>query len=121
MKYLGIDYGLKKVGLAISEGMLADPYQLFHISSLEDALMRVKRVIDQEKIDQVVIGVPESGEALKGCCKFINRLKSEIPNLVITQVDETLSTQTALELTSKKSEDDLAAAIILQNFLDGKS
>ncbi len=114
MKYLGVDYGKSKVGLAISEGTLADPLTIVAVSGLNDALSKIKRVIRDEAIDIVVIGVPESGEALKITRSFIKELSKEAS---VIEADETLSTQDALKINRKK-EDSLAAAIILQNYLD---
>ncbi len=45
MKYLGVDYGLKKIGLAVSEGTLASPLQILHVSGKEDALAKLQQVI----------------------------------------------------------------------------
>lgn len=122
MSYLGVDYGLKKIGLAISEGQLASIYQVLEIDGLEDALEKVKRIIDKEKIDRVVIGKPE-GKMGENVDKFIKLLKKDI---VVIETEETLSSINAKKLMidlhiSKKErqkEDAYAAALILQNFLD---
>ncbi len=116
MKYLGIDYGKKKVGLAISEGMLAAPYQVISVSSLKDALNKIGSVIKKEGIDQVIVGLPDSGEAYKMAKNFIKVLGQEIS---VKAIDETLSTKQAI-VAGSKHEDSTAAAIILQNYLDEK-
>ena len=123
MKYLGVDYGKTKVGLALSEGLSASPFQVLSVGSLEDALVKIQKVIKEEKIDQVVVGLPESGEARKIAEKFIDRLKQYIP---VESADETLSSHEALQTMiklgkSKKArsrEDATSAAIILQEYLD---
>ena len=61
MRYLGVDYGLKKAGLAISEGQVASPLKVLDISSLKDAVSKITQVINKEEINRVVIGVPDSG------------------------------------------------------------
>lgn len=128
MRYLGVDYGLKKIGLAMSEGQIASPLKVLDSSSLADAVLKITHVIKSENIDRVVIGVPESGEAKSAVKKFIKKLKDDFKEetVSIIEADETLSSASAKELmidlgTSEKSrekEDAYAAAIILQNFLD---
>lgn len=125
MRLLGIDYGQKKIGLAMSEGELATPYGVLKIAGLEDAINKISKIIDQEEIDQVVIGQPESGESLKMVEKFIKQLRERLKKGVeVVVVDETLSTQQAqhvmrqLNLKKRAVEDAYAAAAILQDYLD---
>lgn len=123
MKYLGIDYGKKKVGLAISEGEIASPLKIIEVSSLVDALQKVEQVIRDEKIDKVVLGLPESGEAAAAVRKFAQELKK---NIEVIYADETLSSQSALDTMidlgipkkERSKEDAYSASLILQNFLD---
>lgn len=127
MRYLGIDYGKRKVGLAISEGKIASPFKVILVDALKDAVAKSSAIINKEEIDQVIIGLPESGEARKITQEFIKLLKNITPlGCDIVVVEETLTTQHALnkmiELgVSKKKrieEDAYSAAIILQNYLD---
>lgn len=128
MKYLGIDYGLKKVGLAISEGQVASPLKVVSISSLADAVAKIKHEIGKEEIQRVVIGVPESNTSQKIVKKFIAELKGEYRDrpVEIIETPETLSSNDAQDLmitlgTSKKDrekEDAYSAMLILQQFLD---
>lgn len=123
MKYLGIDYGKNKVGLAISEGLTASPLKILEISGLKDALSKVYSILKQEKIEEVVIGVPESGQSYSLVKKFTKELEKVI---TVKEVEETLTSHDALEkmikLGLKKSkrrqEDSYAAVIILQNYLN---
>lgn len=128
MKYLGVDYGLKKMGLAISEGQIATPLKVIEISGLNDAISKISSVIKSEEIERVVIGVPESGEAKNIAKKFAGELKAKFKNenVSIIETDETLSSHSAKDLMvdlgigekARKKEDAYAATIILQNFLD---
>ena len=120
MRYLGIDYGLKKMGLAVSEGTLAAPLRVVSLNSLKDALEKARRVIKEQAIDEVIVGVPESGVSLKATKNFIKALQAVIS---VRQVEETLSSYNARALMrdlaiSKKGEDAYAACLILQNYLD---
>ncbi len=47
MKYLGIDYGKKRIGLSISDGMLASPFKTLTVNSLQDAYSQVTSVIEK--------------------------------------------------------------------------
>ncbi|MDO8618446.1 MAG: Holliday junction resolvase RuvX [Candidatus Daviesbacteria bacterium] len=122
MKYLGIDYGLKKIGLAISEGELATPLKVLHVKSKADALSQIKEVVSKENIDQIIIGAPDSGIR----SKILNLSKELNLNIPVTVVDETLSSVTAKNrmiesgMSKKKrmEEDAYSAVEILQNYLD---
>lgn len=128
MRYLGIDYGLKKMGLATSEGQIAAPFKVLEISGLNDAVSKTTHVIKKENIDRVVIGVPESGEAKTAVRKFISKLKESLKNKTVSVIEapETLSSISAKNLMidlglgekARQKEDAYAAAIILQDFLD---
>lgn len=125
MKYLGVDFGLKRVGLAISEGELASSWKTIEVKGLDASVASMIRIIEAEKIDQVVVGMPE-GETGKLVKKFIKRLQGKGVNVVET--DETLSTQNALKSMlemgvprkKRKVNDAVAAAEILQNYLEEK-
>lgn len=131
MKYLGIDYGKRKVGLSLSEGLTASPLKTIETSSLKDSVQKILQIIKNEQIEKVIIGLPESGEAKKLVESFIKemseallRIKKE--GVAVVTTDETLSSQNALtdminlglSKKSRKSEDAYSAALILQEYLD---
>lgn len=124
MKYLGIDYGKRKVGLSLSEGLTASPLKTIETTSLKDSVQKILQIIKNEQIEKVVIGFPESGEAKKLVENFTREIKKE--GIEIETVDETLSSQNALKdmlnlglsKKSRKSEDAYSAALILQEYLD---
>lgn len=123
MKILGIDYGKKKVGLAISEGLSVSPFRILEITSLADALQQVIKIIQTEEIDKVIVGLAESGESKSMTEKFIKELKK---NIEVTVVEETLSSHFAdnqmktlgIKKSKKGQNDAVAAAHILQEYLD---
>lgn len=126
MKYLGIDYGKLKIGTAFSEGEIASPGEILQINGLQDALNKVIQIIEAENIKVVVIGKPESGEALKIEENFVLELRKRLPDLVTEEVEETLSTKRATDLmlqfnlpTKKRRQEDAhSAALILQEYLE---
>jgi putative transcription antitermination factor YqgF len=120
MKWLGIDFGLKHIGLSIAEGPLAAPLMEVKFQSSELLVEEIKK----EEPDVVVLGLPEGNLAKK-----IKELGSLISKNLKTPVyfqDETLSTHEAkLKLLAggarqkKRRQDHVAAAtIILQEYLD---
>lgn len=123
MRYLAIDYGKRKIGLAISEGLTASPLKILDVSSLKDAVTKVSQVLNQKDIEKIVIGYPESGESKKLVDSFLSEFKSPVE---IIKSPETLSSQNALNNMinlnlSKKSrsrEDAYSACMILQEYLD---
>lgn len=126
MKYLGVDFGLKRIGLATSEGEIASPVKVLTVSSLTDAVGKVIREIREIRVDKVIVGMPE-GETGKAAKRLVNGLKKE--GLDVETTDETLSTQNAGKLmiemgiskSKRKINDAQAAAEILQGYLDGVS
>lgn len=122
MKYLGVDFGLKRIGLAVSEGNFAAPFGVLHIKDEKDALQQVQQVVEKEEIDEIVMGLPESGVKAK-VLKFANKLKL-IASVKIAE--ETLTSHNAkkqmieMGLGKKKrmEEDAYSAALILQDYLD---
>lgn len=127
MKYLGIDYGKSKFGTAFSEGELASPGEVIKISGLTDGIQKIEKIISDNNVEIVVIGIPESGEARNVTEKFIHELKHDmLENIQVIEVEETLSTQIAkgsmlvlgISKKNRQKEDAYAAAEILQEYLD---
>ncbi|MBI2018336.1 Holliday junction resolvase RuvX [Candidatus Daviesbacteria bacterium] len=123
MRYLGIDFGLKKIGLAISEGELAAPLKVLEASNFQDAFSKIKK--EAADFDKVIIGKPE-GKVGKKVTKLVSLLKKE--SMDIEEWDETLSSQKAMAYmiqsglgkNKRKITDAYSAAIILQEYLDEK-
>ncbi|MBI4999363.1 Holliday junction resolvase RuvX [Candidatus Gottesmanbacteria bacterium] len=122
MKILGIDYGEKKIGLAISEGKLAEPLGVFSIKYL---VLSIKRICQKEKIEKIVIGISE-GKMAEKTRNFAKELK-QITGLSVEFWNETLTTQQAVKKMieagkakrrRKLDEHAIAAALILQDYLD---
>lgn len=119
MKTLGIDYGRSKVGLAISDGKIAEPMKVVKYNDINQLVQKLKTEIEQNKIEKVVVGVSE-GEIAKESKKLAKMLNAET-------FDETLSTHDAQELSiqagmkrkrRREMEDAFAATVMLQSYLD---
>lgn len=127
---LAIDYGLARIGLAISHVGLAEPLRIVEndLTSNEvivglQALEEIKKIVKAEKVEKIVLGISEQ-EMAKKTLEFFEILKSTFTFEIIL-VDEVLSSyeveQRLKELPKKKRRqaiDHYAAAIILENYLD---
>ena len=123
---LGVDLGQKTTGLAISEGQLASPYQTIKHKNLKDAKSFIIQIIERERVDTVVIGFVE-GKIKILFENFAQDLKKVRPDLKIILWDETLTTRQATEtmiklgtakIKRRQKEHEVAAALILQSYLD---
>jgi len=126
IKYLGLDYGAGKIGLAIadSEIKLASPFKV--LKNDQEFYDSFTRICKEEKIDKIIIGLPKGLKGTKSVQykkvkKFIKDLQKKI-KLPILEQDEKYTTQYAQRLlkNSKKKniDDDVAAMLILQSWLD---
>lgn len=125
MKFLGIDYGHKNVGVAISDegASFAFPYQV--LKNDGKLTENIAKVCEQEKISKVVIGRSvnykmEENPIMAQINVFAEAIK-EKTNLEIIFQDETLTSREAARIIG--DDDDLdarSAALILRNYLDSK-
>ncbi len=123
MKYLAVDFGLKKIGLAISDGIFSSPWKVVKVKNMDDCVRKINKILHEERFDKLIVGKPE-GKLSKLIGRFVKNLKDKGAEVEI--VDETLSSQKALRLMiemgfskkKRRTEDSFAAAEILQNFLD---
>ena len=129
-RVLGIDYGTKRVGVAISDplGMTAQPLEVISASAARTEIARLAADYDVERI---VVGLPvglsgTEGPAAAAARAFAEELR-ESSGIAVEMVDERFSTSTA-ERTMKQAGvagrrrrhlvDKVAATVILQDFLD---
>jgi len=141
MAILGIDYGAKKIGLAVSDEQqkLALPLEVLINLSQAEILNKIKEISQKYNIDQIVVGVPVSFSAgkketllrevdlqnqqMKEVLAFVSWLK-EKGDWPVEVEDERLSTKMAnglrRDLIKKGPDDAVAAMLILQSYLDKK-
>lgn len=133
-KYLGLDLGSKTLGISIStSGIIASNLETFRFTedNYEEPIIYLKELIEKNKITHVVLGLPRhmnNDLGIRGeiSLKFKDRLQ-EVTNVEVILWDERLSTKQALDTLikgsvrrekQKKLKDELAATIILQNYLN---
>ena len=132
-RVLGVDYGDVRVGLALSDSnkIIARPFKTLINKNSKDLLINLEEIINQNEIDEIVIGIPYnmSGQDTKQTEKvreFIAILKQKF-ELSINLIDERLTSIEAegimhkmnIKTGSNKGKiDKIAASIILQEHLD---
>jgi len=133
MRYLAIDYGDKRTGLAICDPAETIASPLTVIEGQKDLIKKINEIVTSEKIEAIVLGLPlnmddSQGFRAKLVFQFAEKLKAQL-QIPIHLQDERLSSFAAeanlapAELTRKKKKkrlDAVAAAVILQAFLDSK-
>jgi putative Holliday junction resolvase len=130
-RILGLDIGLKRIGVAVSDpfGVTATP--LDFILNDEKVFEKINGLIKNYKISKIVIGLPltlkgEEGEQVRYTKEFAENLKNHIPQgIEIIFVDERFTSSLAektLSQAKKKNKkekiDSLSAVFILQTYLD---
>ena len=136
MKKLALDLGDKWIGSAISDGLgiTCRPYETIEIENLDTFL---QKTLHKELIDTIIIGIPltmrgtQSEQTKKTIAKKeqIEEKFQSIDGRTITWIlwDERLSTKRATAIMGKRKKEDkqkdhnLAAAFILQSYLDSKA
>tara|TARA_Y100000389_G_scaffold159967_1_gene161941 strand:- start:124 stop:543 length:420 start_codon:yes stop_codon:yes gene_type:complete len=132
-RILAIDYGDKKVGLALSDPLhiIAKPYKTIENNSKEDLLKDINSIIKLKEVKKIVIGLPKTlkntySEQTHKVQSFIDYISNTLDIDVII-VDERLSSIEAKKSLinqgiktghNKKDIDMTAAALFLQNYLD---
>lgn len=131
MRWIGLDYGSARIGIALGDDItrIASPWETLPNTHDESVLFALKQLCKKELAEGIVIGMPrllkdttQITEQQKEINQFIQQLKSI--GLPVEIQDETFSSVEAAkqqrEIGGKGKRDDLAAAIILQSFLDRK-
>lgn len=131
-KLLGIDHGLKRIGIAVSDatGIVARELAIIHRTSNVEDFRRINQLAQEQRVVAIVVGLPVNSEAAPGeytqgdtVRKWITRFAATTTLPIITW-DEQLSSLDARELSIQKKRkmrdpiDDLAARVILQSYLD---
>lgn len=133
MRILAIDYGRRRIGLALSDelGVTARPLATLQRVNRRSDLRRLSEICREHGVGRVIVGHPlhmsgEAGEMAGEAARFAERLKRET-GIETELVDERLTSwqaeQMASEIPSGKrrkggSLDDVAAAILLREYLE---
>lgn len=139
MRIMGLDYGSKTVGVAISDELLITAQGIEIIrrkdeNKLRQTLARIEELIESYEVEEIVLGLPKNmnnteGERVTATLEFKERLERRT-GLVVHTFDERLTTvaadKTMIEAgirreNRKEYVDMIAATLILQGFLDRRA
>tara|TARA_B100000678_G_scaffold273206_1_gene263326 strand:- start:2721 stop:3137 length:417 start_codon:yes stop_codon:yes gene_type:complete len=134
-RYLGIDNGEKRVGLALSDPLkiIATPFRTLLVHNTNQVIRELDKIIDEQDVELIVVGNPlgmkgQQTAQTKRVMEFTDKLR-DIGYKVMLE-DERLSSVSAKRVMieqkiktgyNKELIDQIAAAIILQQFLDKQS
>jgi putative Holliday junction resolvase len=132
-RFLGIDYGTVRIGLALSDptGTLASPLPFLENQSPQQVTNALSELIQTHQIEGLIIGLPRNmdgtyGPSAQKVRDFIAQIQKSI-SLPITPIDERLTTAQASKQLSgiglnqkqlRKKIDSSSACLILQQYLD---
>lgn len=134
-RILAIDYGRKRVGIAVSDPLKIIANGLTTVKSC-DILRYLSEYLAKEEVERIVVGLPktmrnEESESMQYIKPFVEKLKKQHPNVPIVMYDErftsVLAHQAMLDGGLKKKDrqnkalvDEISATIILQSFMESE-
>ncbi|MBT2764202.1 Holliday junction resolvase RuvX [Paenibacillus sp. FSL W8-0187] len=134
-KIMGLDYGDRRIGVAISDvfGWTAQGVEVIERRRDEGELDRIATLVKDNEVGEIVVGLPKNMNGTIGprgeiCMEFASTLRESL-SLPVHLWDERLSTVSAertlleADVSRKKRKqvvDKMAASLILQNYLDSK-
>jgi putative Holliday junction resolvase len=135
MRILALDHGTRRIGVAVSDETktIAQPLEYIPAEPFADFLERLKKILAEKEVDFILLGLPRNmdgsyGPAAQKVETFASVLKSAI-TVPIKMWDERLTSTMANRILiqanvrrdkRKEKVDKMAAAILLQSYLDGK-
>ncbi|ANS75433.1 crossover junction endodeoxyribonuclease RuvA [Paenibacillus yonginensis] len=136
MRILGLDYGDRRIGVAVSDelGWTAQGIDTLEKRRDEGELAKIAELVKQYEIEEIVVGLPKNMNGTIGprgeiCMAFADKLRGQL-ELPVHLWDERLTTvsahRTLLEADVSRGKrkqvvDKMAATLILQNYLDSKT
>jgi putative Holliday junction resolvase len=132
-RYLGIDYGERRVGLAMSDPTLtiAQPLKTIKYSSLEHLIKEIVLIITENQVERTIVGLPltmkgTDSQKTTEVRKFGKKLqlKTSVPVILFDERFSTKIAHNVLQQLGKEPSksrdivDQIAAQEILQNYLD---
>ena len=131
-KIIAIDYGSKRVGVAITDSLRMIAFGLSTILT-EEVFIFLDELIKKESISEIVVGLPKNldnsqNEITDAVSAFINKLNQKYPDIVINSIDERFTSKIAKKTIldsgvnkkrrrNKSLVDKVSATIILQSYL----
>ena len=136
MRILALDHGTRRIGVAVSDPLkvIAQPLEYVPAVPLERCFARLKELVAQQEVELIVVGVPRNlngtyGPAALKVQEFIGQLKAVVAVPIKTWDERLTSAQANRVLIQgqvrrekrKEKVDAMAAAILLQGYLDAQA
>ncbi len=133
-RILAIDYGRKRIGLALSDesGLIAQPLGTLVRTNRSNDLRRLREICREHAVGRIIVGHPlhmtgAAGEMAEEAARFSARLQKEL-GIATELVDERLTSWEAQQAVpafrstrrERRPLDDLAAAVLLRDYLEQK-
>lgn len=134
MRILALDHGTKRIGVAVSDETktIAQPLEYIPAEPFADFLARLRKLLIEKEVDLVLIGLPRNmdgsyGPAAQKVQAFVAVLRSAVTvpiktwdeRLTLAQANRILIQGRVRRDQRKEKVDKMAAAILLQSYLDG--
>lgn len=135
-RIMGIDFGTRRIGIAVSDPLFIIAQSLTTLNNTTALFAQIRELAEQESVSLIVVGMPlnlkgEKGQKAEEVERFIERLRSHVAVDVVTwdeRFTSSLAHSTMLNMGTKKKQrrndkgriDAMAAAIMLQGFLDSR-
>jgi putative Holliday junction resolvase len=124
MRVLALDFGAARTGVAVSDatGLVARPVGVVERAATDAGLTRLAALVDEHGAERIVVGLPltlrgERGAQAQATEAFVEALRTRVAVPVVTE-DERFTTVLAQQHASAAPEDAVAAAHLLQGWLD---
>jgi len=132
MRHLALDVGDERIGVALSDetGTLASPLEIIPREAGPSSYLRLAEIIAQQQVGLIVVGFPlredgQPGKQVRSTEAYVAGLKRHI-QVPIVYWDERHTSSAAREMLAadgrrrRRHLDDLAATVILQDYLDAQ-
>jgi putative Holliday junction resolvase len=135
---IGIDYGERRIGVAVSDGGVAVPLAIVEHQDRASDLARVAKIAREKRAECVIVGLPllesgEEGDQARRCRRFGDALARRLDAPVVYHDESFSSVEAEAHVATcaaparvgtkrgqKRGIDDLAAAVILQSYIDAR-
>ncbi|MDR2251337.1 MAG: Holliday junction resolvase RuvX [Endomicrobium sp.] len=134
-RVMGVDYGLKRIGLSITDllRITASPFDTIESISIKKNAVKILEIAKANNVSVIVFGLPvnmngREGEMSETVRKVVDEIKTLSSDVEVTTIDERLTTAQAERILIEEGDvsrqkrkglkDKIAAALILQTYLD---
>ncbi|NDA25967.1 MAG: Holliday junction resolvase RuvX [Verrucomicrobia bacterium] len=130
---LGIDFGTRRIGLALSDptGTLASPLPFLENTGIPEVIAKLEELVQSHGIKIIVVGLPRNmdgtyGPSAEKVRDFISQIQPQLSAKILAQDERLTTAQASRDLSQiglnqkelRKKIDSAAASLILQQFLD---